>query len=151
MELSSDFSANILRNLITELHFINGKIIEEVIRSEDISINQFYILEYLNRNKKTSTTELANVLKISQPAVTQFINKLVQLEYISKNNHPEDKRRTIFALTQGGQKKIKILQDHQVSIIKNRIGAMDKGKDLFLIEGLKSFVDSWNRRNTYES
>ena len=150
MELSFDFAANILRNMMADFYFVHEKIIEEIVNNQGISINQFYILQILSKNEGKSTKELADILKISQPAVTQFINKLVDLNYLSKENHPKDKRRTMYHLTKMGQEKLEILQNKQIDIVKNVIENMDRGKDLLLIEGLKAFMDSWNKRNISE-
>lgn len=140
MELSSDLSASLVRKMMKECQISYRKTIEKIIHSEDININQFYILENLKEQSGRSTIEISNILQISQPAVTQSINKLVVLGYVTKEKHAKDKRKTICILTEAGQTKIKELEIKQLELFMGIMGEMDKGKNHMLIEGLNNFT-----------
>lgn len=73
------------------------------------TIRQIAILEYLatNQDRRLSSVNVSHELKMPAPAVTRATDKLVDFRLAYKTKDPDDKRRTILALTDYGREKLK--------------------------------------------
>ena len=63
----------------------------------------FPIFKTIRNKGQITNSELVDLLKFSQPAITQFINKLIGKGYVEQVAHAEDKRKKIIQLTSKGQ------------------------------------------------
>ncbi len=93
-----DLTDLIARNSIIErFHFI---------QESGLSHSQMMSLFYLHRNKNVALKDLANYLGISNPAVSQLIEKLVRSNLVIRIDNPQDRRGKLLELTEDGGKII---------------------------------------------
>jgi len=64
----------------------------------------FPVFKIISQKNKTTNTEIRELLNISQPAITQTLNKLLKKELILINNDDVDKRKKIISLSLQGEK-----------------------------------------------
>lgn len=69
----------------------------------ELSANHFQYINIIDRLKKTTFTDLSEKLKITKPAVTSFINKLLQQKIVIKTQSDQDKRFFYIELTDKGK------------------------------------------------
>jgi len=90
-----DLTDLIARNSIIErFHFI---------QETGISHSQLMTLFYLHRNHNVVIKDLANHLGISNPAVSQLIEKLVRSGFVIRIDNPADRREKLLELTDDGK------------------------------------------------
>ena len=63
----------------------------------------FPIFKTISNYDGITNTELVEQLKFSQPAITQFVNKLSKKGYILQKSHKLDKRKKVIVLTEKGK------------------------------------------------
>ena len=68
----------------------------------DISVEQFHILRHIRRGL-TSVSELAEVKRISRPAISQAVDTLVEKNLLTRQQDAGDRRFVNLALTPGGE------------------------------------------------
>ena len=80
-------------SIIERFHFI---------QKTGLSYSQMMSLFYLNRNQNVAINALASYLGISNPAVSQMIDKLVQSGLVRRIDNPYDRRGKLLELTKNG-------------------------------------------------
>jgi DNA-binding MarR family transcriptional regulator len=68
----------------------------------DLTLKQFYYLDIINRMKLITSSELSEKLKVSKPAVTAIVTKLLDLGYLNKTQCNEDRRFFYISLSEKG-------------------------------------------------
>ena len=81
-------------SIIERFHFI---------QKTGLSYSQMMSLFYLNRNQNVAINALASYLGISNPAVSQMIDKLVQSGLVRRIDNPYDRRGKLLELTEDGK------------------------------------------------
>ena len=90
-----DLTDLIARNSIIErFHFI---------QESGLSHSQMMSLFYLHRNQNVAIKDLASHLGISNPAVSQLIEKLVRSNLVIRIDNPHDRRGKLLELTEDGR------------------------------------------------
>lgn len=74
-----------------------GKILDS-----DLSGSQVYMMQLLQSEGPKKSSELAELLEISLPAITNLANKLVRKGYIERNVPENDRRVTMLQITAEG-------------------------------------------------
>ncbi|MEL7626400.1 MAG: MarR family transcriptional regulator [Anaerolineaceae bacterium] len=93
-----DIADLIARNFMIErFHFI---------QESGISQSQMLSLFYLHRNDNVSINALATYLGISNPAVSQLVDKLVHHGFVKRIDNPRDRRGKLLGLTEDGKQLV---------------------------------------------
>ncbi|REG85812.1 MarR family transcriptional regulator with acetyltransferase activity [Marinomonas pollencensis] len=75
-----------------------------------ISSTYFPILSLLQVTRAMSVVELADSLKVSHPAISKQVSKMLQESLLIKVADPQDQRRTRLALSESGRAAMKCVQ-----------------------------------------
>jgi DNA-binding MarR family transcriptional regulator len=70
--------------------------------SSDISIPQFRTLRFIQRNRDSSLSNLADHLGLTLPSVSKLVDGLVKQELVIRHESTADRRRLTLGLTQAG-------------------------------------------------
>ncbi len=81
-----------------------------------MSGSQVYILEILAEEGAVKSSELAERLFISLPAVTNLANKLVKKGYIERQIPETDRRVTLLAITPLGQEILDMINNRYATL-----------------------------------
>ncbi len=76
------------------------------IRGSDLSISQANTLMRLYHHGPSPINDLADHLGITDAAVSQLLNQLIDLGYIVRSTSPSDRRIKVIALTELGQEMV---------------------------------------------
>ncbi|RNB79654.1 MarR family transcriptional regulator [Brevibacillus fluminis] len=88
-----------------------GKILDS-----DLSGSQVYILQILEAEGAKKSSELAERLEISLPAVTNLTNKLVAKSYIERIVPEHDRRVTMLHLTPQGSDVLTVVNEKYATL-----------------------------------
>ncbi|MFC5403490.1 MarR family winged helix-turn-helix transcriptional regulator [Cohnella soli] len=72
-------------------------------KSPSLPRSSFEILRILNERRKTSISELCTLMHISRPNMTPLLDKLEELELVSRRPSEEDRRVTEVVITAEGE------------------------------------------------
>lgn len=67
-----------------------------------LNISQVILLEYIKRNGHAKPSGIAKALGFTYGAITTMTNKLVEMEYVVRINHPGDRRVVMLNITETG-------------------------------------------------
>jgi DNA-binding MarR family transcriptional regulator len=79
-------------------------------------------------------SELSAQLNISSQYMSQVLNHLEELGYISRKPSPKDKRKTFAVLTAKGKKKINVTRQEREEWLADQVSKQYSAKDKELIQ-----------------
>ncbi|WP_440133737.1 MarR family winged helix-turn-helix transcriptional regulator [Chitinophaga sancti] len=94
-----------IRNLVT---IMNKRLRKQVSNPEQLSIAEFNVLSILMIQKEAFPSELSAQLSISSQFMSQVLNRMEGLKYISRKSAPADGRKTVVTLTKQGKQKVEL-------------------------------------------
>ncbi len=72
----------------------------------ELTFTQNYYLEVISKMDRPTSSELAEKFKVSQPAVTSIVSKLITMGYLKKVQSGKDRRVFFIMLSKQGEKLI---------------------------------------------
>ncbi|WP_343688925.1 MarR family transcriptional regulator [Chitinophaga sp.] len=94
-----------IRNLVT---IMNRRLRKQISNPEQLSIAEFNVLSILMTQKEAFPSELGGQLNISSQFMSQILNRMEGLKYISRKSAPSDGRKTLVTLTKQGKQKVEL-------------------------------------------
>lgn len=115
-----------VKNLVELLPLFQAKLLKPAIKilRDTISPQQFHVIMVIDDKKSVNMTELANELLISKPQLTPIINKLIQKNYLVRENSPEDRRIINISLTQLGKDILEQRKEYFYKVIAQKISTL---------------------------
>jgi len=92
--------ASELRTVVTRLV---KKLRKESVTGQQLSLTERSVIALLNREKTLLPSELASMEKITNQSMSQILNNLLGLGYITKTPSETDKRKVLISLTGEGE------------------------------------------------
>ena len=104
----------------------------------DLSISEIHMLEAVGKGKdrRRTTSELAEVLNITLPSVTVAINKLMKKGYVEKVRGEEDGRIVYVSLTRQGRRIDSAHRYFHESMVRSIIRDMTESEMQALYKGV---------------
>jgi DNA-binding MarR family transcriptional regulator len=101
----------------------------------DLTMPQAQALRVLRRGP-LCTGELAEVLRISAPAVTQLTNRLTRKELIERRAADGDRRSVIVSLTDRGRRAVDMFRERRNTIFDGALSCLDADDRQFIVLAL---------------
>lgn len=95
--------AHSIRDLVTRM---NRRLKKQISNPDQMSISELNVIQLLLFNRLLLPSELCAQLNLSSQYMSQVLNKLEGLGYISRKASPNDKRKSYAALTAKGRRRI---------------------------------------------
>jgi DNA-binding MarR family transcriptional regulator len=132
--------------LATDLRTVTARLIKKLrkksVTGQQLSLTERSSMSLLQQHKQLMPSELASMEKITNQSMSQVINHLLELEYISRTVSDADKRKVLISLTELGEKTLvqvrserdewlnraifEACNDEEVSLLKQAIGPLTK-------------------------
>jgi len=71
-------------------------------RSLDLTVPQFRVLAFVNRNEGSSLWEVASHVGLTAPSTSRLVDGLIARGLMARNDHPADRRRVQLTVTDHG-------------------------------------------------
>ncbi|MBN2657331.1 MAG: MarR family transcriptional regulator [Spirochaetales bacterium] len=110
-------------------------------RKHNLSYSQMFILGRLNKGGRASVSELSSMLDISNSAVSQLLDKLVQSGYIERREDPDDRRKKNHCISNKGEKVLKLSILARSSWMEELVGKISEEEAGELLPCLKRIVE----------
>ncbi len=108
---------NIIENVSSSLISLKEKGLNNI-KGLNLSANHFQYISILDRLGETTSTDLAEKLGISKPAVTAFINKLLDEDIVIKTQSNDDKRFFNLRLSKKGKQVAEVYHEALLTYAK---------------------------------
>lgn len=90
---------------------------KDVLTTGMISVPQFILLNLLSNSNKMKMNEIAGHLKVSLPAATGLVERLVVLDVLERSGDEKDRRVIYISLTQKGRQILKkVMETRKLAI-----------------------------------
>jgi len=93
-----------------------------------ITIQQFLVMEYLNRKKESKMTCLAQYLSITTAAITGIVERLVKAGYVGRVFDPKDRRIINIKLTAKGAELVSRISEQRKQMITRVFAKLTGGE-----------------------
>ncbi len=107
-----------------------------------LSAPQFRILDMVY-NGRDKPAEVARMLDVSPPAITQILERLEQSGYIKRNHTAADRRRVVLELTGMGKDVVTRVNARRRRLLNRVVNGMEQDTVSKLVLGLESFERSY--------
>jgi len=101
-ELAELAMATRLKRLSERLTQDVNKIYKEL--NFDFEAKWYLVLELLSRKKTLSIVDIADDLKLTHPAIVQFVDQMLKAKLITASKDSKDKRKRLVTLSANGKK-----------------------------------------------
>lgn len=112
-----------------------------------ITVQQSHIIYELDKNPRIALIDLADKLSMDTGMLSRQINKLVELEFVSRNPDPNDRRYVILLLTEKGQAKANEISNQMNQYINQILGHIPFDKKDLVIESLQLLLEAMKKNN----
>jgi DNA-binding MarR family transcriptional regulator len=87
-----------LQEFVNRVSHLRGSTLA-VLTEESVTLQQVLLLRRLQQTGRCTPSELADLMRMSAPAVSQMIDRLFGLDLVSRTEAPDDRRRKLIAIT----------------------------------------------------
>ncbi|MFP7493065.1 MarR family transcriptional regulator [Terribacillus saccharophilus] len=91
----------------------------------DLTVQQEFMLSYIQKNKQPTANDIAAAFGISKSAVSQVLSKLEKRDMITKQANPTNKREYFLALGKKGHEYIESLEQLDELLIAKYYSKID--------------------------
>ena len=120
-----------IRDLVTKMA---RRLRKQVSNPEQLSVAELNVLYLMIPTEEMLPSELSAQLNISSQYMSQVLNHLEELGYISRKPSPKDKRKTFAVLTAKGKKKIQATRQEREEWLADQVSKQYSAKDKELIQ-----------------
>src|SRR5258708_2116005 len=116
------------------------RVIRTEMRSQtapELSVPQFRVLSYLNRNAGGSLSEVADHIGLTRPAMSVLIDGLVTRTLVPRQTDPDDRRRLTLTLTRAGQNLYSAARQHTQARLAARLQTLSPAERGALVDSLE--------------
>lgn len=117
-------------------HAVRAHIRGQAVERHAISVEQFHILRHIHAGLG-SVSELAEVKKLSRPAISQAVEALVRKGLVSRSPDPKDRRHVRLDLTAAGCSLLAAIFEETRAWMRRAFAALDEAQLETLQKGLE--------------
>lgn len=136
-----DLSIMLLKN-IHVFHSIVKVIVSERNESRILTERQFFALKKMAEIDKMELKNLSKVLHVSTSSLCILLNKLVEQEYVYREEDKKDRRNTFYGITEKGKEALEREKADILKIINKKIELIDEDKREDLYKALDFVFDT---------
>jgi MarR family transcriptional regulator for hemolysin len=94
-------------------------------RSLDLTVPQFRVLAFVNRNEGSSLWEVASHVGLTPPSTSRLVDGLIARGLMARNDHPADRRRVRLTVTGYGLAILEASTQGTVSYLVDKLSGVD--------------------------
>lgn len=136
-----DLSIMLLKN-IHVFHSIVKVIVSERNESRILTERQFFALKKMAEIDKMELKNLSKVLHVSTSSLCILLNKLVEQEYVYREEDKKDRRNTFYGITEKGKEVLEREKADILKIINKKIELIDEDRREDLYKALDFVFDT---------
>jgi DNA-binding MarR family transcriptional regulator len=103
--------------LASELRTVVSRLVKKLrkksVTGQQLSLTERSTISLLHQHKELQPSELAAMEKITNQSMSQILNHLLELYYISRKASDTDKRKVLISLTENGEKILSQLRSER--------------------------------------
>ena len=108
----------------------------------DLTYAQSQVLFHVADHPACHMGDVAKAFGVTLPAITQIIDRLEQKQFVTRGDHPADRRVYVLELTRQGKALAQELHALQMRSLEEVLGRMAADDRQRVIKGLEALVDA---------
>ncbi len=105
-------------------------------RAPDLSVPQFRILFFLNRNASSSLSALAEHIGLTLPSMSKMVDGLVGRALVLRRECPSDRRKVTLSLTEEGKRVLEAARESAQNRLSEQLSALSGSQRAAIIEAM---------------
>jgi DNA-binding MarR family transcriptional regulator len=105
---------------------------------EDMTNDQYYLLRYIKKKAKCTSTELASMFGVNKSAITAMTNRLVKKGLIQRMHNQNDRRVVYLTLTERGNEWITETEEKIHKLVESFITKFSE-------EEIETFIQTYEK------
>ena len=93
---------------------------------QEVTLPQFFILEYLHKEGESKMTDLAHFMNVTTAAMTGIVDRLVRDKYLERTFEPQDRRIIKVGLTGKAEELVKKVNQHRRQMVIKIFGKISE-------------------------
>ncbi|MHB8070962.1 MAG: MarR family winged helix-turn-helix transcriptional regulator [Candidatus Cryosericum sp.] len=130
-----------LESLLRDISYWIKKKGRDALSSVRITLPQFQVLQLVYFGEAVNVKDLTRLTGLAASTVSEMVDRLVELMYITKTQNEIDKRQVILKCTKQGASIIRKVIRQRVQSVQEITGRMKPGSADYLVAVLTEFVE----------
>jgi DNA-binding MarR family transcriptional regulator len=130
-----------LESLLRDISYWIKKRGRDALSSVRITLPQFQVLQLVYFGEAVNVKDLTHLTGLAASTVSEMVDRLVELAYITKTQNAVDKRQVILKCTKQGSSIIRKVIRQRIQRVQEISGRMKPGSADYLVTVLTEFVD----------
>jgi len=130
-----------LESLLRDISYWIKKKGRDALSSVRITLPQFQVLQLVYFGEAVNVKDLTRLTGLAASTVSEMVDRLVELAYITKTQNAVDKRQVILKCTKQGSSIIRKVIRQRIQRVQEITGRMKPGSADYLVAVLMEFVD----------
>jgi DNA-binding MarR family transcriptional regulator len=105
---------------------------------EDMTNDQYYLLRYIKKKAKCTSTELASMFGVNKSAITAMTNRLVEKGLLQRTRDQNDRRVVYLTLTERGDEWITETEEKIHKLVESFITKFSE-------EEIEAFIQTYEK------
>jgi DNA-binding MarR family transcriptional regulator len=118
--------AHKLRDLITRM---NRSLRKQISNPEQLSVAELNVVRLLSAQEQMLPSEFCAQLHLSSQFMSQVLNRLEELDYITRRSSESDKRKILVSLTKNGRQKVNTMRAEREEWLARMISEQFSGQE----------------------
>ncbi len=106
----------------------------------NLTIGQLKSLFFISSQGSTNFRTLAKALGVTPPDVTRIVDRLVEQELVSRQEHPEDRRMQLLQVTKKGNSLLARLRQNKTTRLQRILTNLSTEELVTVAQGLRALV-----------
>ena len=107
-------------------------------RSPDLTVPQFRTLAFVDRNKGTSLSAVANHMGLTLPSTSKLVDGLMARDMLTREDNPADRRRVKLGVTNHGLKILETSRRGTLTYLTEKIASLSDEEKEVIIKAMKA-------------
>jgi DNA-binding MarR family transcriptional regulator len=116
--------------------------------SPDLSVPQFRTLAFVNRNKGSSLSEVADHIGLTSPSASTLVDGLIQRGMMTREEHPDDRRRIRLAVTSPGEAILETSTRGTMAYLAKKLSSLSADEREVIVKAMKTLRSVFTNRST---
>ena len=94
-------------------------------RSLDLTVPQFRVLAFVNRNEGASLWQVAHHMGLTAPSTSRLVDGIIARDLMTREGHPADRRRVRLTVTDRGRVMLEASTQGTLSYLEDKLSGLD--------------------------
>lgn len=117
-------------------------------RTPDLTVPQFRTMVFVDRHIGASLSEVAEHIGITLPSASKLVDDLIKNDLMSREEHPEDRRRVSLAVTRRGRTILEASRERTLTYLSERLDETSQSDKEAIVEAMKALRFAFQKQKT---